>query len=103
MRERKKKGRRKSVRRMKKKDATRGKEKRRKKRTKRRVLKEDLKVLFRWRLLKSSVSVGPWRVAVVFLGNIFWRSLNFEPDTRVEVHVVPDVIDVLVSPFFCGH
>ena len=44
-------------------------------------------------------------------GGLSWEYLlekpegwsDFEPDTRVEVHVVPDVIDVLVSPFFCGH
>ena len=28
---------------------------------------------------------------------------EFGPDTQVEVCVVPDVTDVLVSPFFCGH
>ena len=48
--------------------AKRGQEKRRTKRTRRGVLKEDVTVLFRWRLLKSSVKVETWRVVVVFLG-----------------------------------
>ena len=39
---------------------------------------------------------------VVFLGKTFWRSLrtrpDCEPEFRVEVSVVPDVTDLLVSP-----
>ena len=45
----------------------RGEEKGRKKRMERRVLKEDVTVLFLWRLLKSSVKGQIWRVVVVFL------------------------------------
>ena len=60
-----------------------------------------MKVLFLWKPLISSVKGEIWRIVVVFLGGISWRSLRtfiFEPDTRVEVLVVLDVIDVLVSP-----
>ena len=56
------------MRRMEKKEVKRGKEKRRKKRTKRRESNEDVKVVFWWRLKKSTVKVKIWRVAVVFLG-----------------------------------
>ena len=52
----------------------RKKVKRRKKRTKRGELKEDVKVLFRWRLLKSLVKGEIWRVVVIFLGETFWMS-----------------------------
>ena len=71
--------------------------KRRKKRTKRGVSEEDVTVLFRWRPLKISVKVESWRVAVVFLGEISWRSLRTS-DTRVDLHVVPEVTDVPDSP-----
>ena len=39
-----------------------------------------------------------WRVAVVFLGVDLFDKSDFEHDTRVEVNVVLDVTDVLVSP-----
>ena len=65
------------------------------------MLKEDVTVLFRWRPLKSSVKGETWRVAVVFLGVDLFEPedlSDFEHDTRVEVNVVLDVTDVLVSP-----
>ena len=74
-------------------------EKRRKKRTRRRVSKEDVSVPFLW---ISSVMEEIWRVVVVCLGEDLLEkpehSSDCEPGTRVDVYVVPDVTDVLVSP-----
>ena len=80
-----------------KKGVKRGKEKRRK-RTKRRLSEQDVRVLFLWKLLISSVKGEIWRVVVVFLGGEKPDDLfDFEPHTRVEVPMVPTVTDVLVS------
>ena len=77
----------------------RGEEKRRKKRTKRRVLKDDVSVLFLWRRLISSVKVETWRAVVVFLGGTFWRSRKTGLVLSLRlVLVVLDVTDVPVSP-----
>ena len=64
------------------------------------MLKGGATVLFRWRPLKSSVEGETCRVAV-FPGEDFLEKpedlSDCELDTRVEVLVVPDVTDVLVS------
>ena len=90
-----------------KKGEKRGEEKRTRKRTKRRGLKEGLLVLFLWRPSMSLVKGKIWRVVVIFLVKIFLEEpgdlSDCEPETRVEVTVVLDVTDVLVSPLFCGH
>ena len=75
--------------------AKRGEEKR----TERGALQADC---FFGGFLKSSVKGEIWRVVVVFLGRICWRSLrtglSLSLNTQVEVCVVPDVTDVLVFP-----
>ena len=60
----------------KKKRAKRGKGKRRKKRTKWRLVKEDVRVVFLWKPLKSSVKGEIWRVVEIFLEKTSWRSLR---------------------------
>ena len=88
------------MRRMKNKEVKRGKEKRRKKRTKRRESKEDVSVLFRWRLFEIfSQGEGLRELLWFFLGGPVGEALSdFEPDTRLDVSAVPVVTDVLVSP-----
>ena len=80
-------------RRMKKKRVKRGKEKRRKKRTKRRQSKEDVRVVFLWRLLKSFVKGETWRDPFKKLDDLS----ECEPVSCALVRVVPDVTDVPVS------
>ena len=66
------------------------------------LLKEDVRVLFLWKLLKSLVKGKTWRVAEVFS----WEHLlegpgdlsDCEPISCARVRVVLDVTDVLVSP-----
>ena len=96
---------------MEKKGAKRGEEKRRKKRTKRGLLKEDVRVFVLWKSLKI-FSQGR---DLVSCGDLSWEDLldktedqsDRESEARVDVSVVPDVLDVLVSPSsvvteFCG-
>ena len=52
-----------------------GREKRRKKRTKLGRSKEVVRVVYLWRLLKSSVKGDTWKVLVTFRGRIPWSSL----------------------------
>ena len=80
--------------------AKRGGEKRRKKRTRRGRLKDDVSVPFLWRPLISSVK-GDLESS----GGLYWRDLlekpedlsDCETEARVDVSVVPDEADVLVS------
>ena len=74
-----------------------GREKERKKRMERRVSNGDVTFSFLWRLLISSV-----KGVVVFLGRDLVETpeglADREPETRVDVLVVPDATGVPVSP-----
>ena len=84
---------------MKKKKVNRGKEKRRKKRTKRRRSKEDVRVVFLWRPLKSLVKGETWRVVVICLGKTYRRSTR---TCLIVSLILVLVTDVPVFPFFGG-
>ena len=73
------------------------------KRTNRGESKENVRDVFLWRPLESSVKRKIWRVVVVFLGEISWRGL------RVCLIVSPILVRMCVwcllcacFPFFCG-